>query len=115
MSLHIALMAVAGGALLTAILGSAIGWWCIAPSATGHSQMLIRFGMAVAGASCVATVISTVLMGGGWRERVHWELAADAGFAVLALGLLIGPIERELLRRASRNQGHQRHAESEGD
>lgn len=115
MSLHITLMAIAGAALLAAVLGSALGLWSIAPSATGHSQMLIRFGMASAGVSCVATVISTVLMGAGWRERVHWELAADAGFAVLAVGLLWGPIERALLRRTARNGHHQRHAESEGD
>ena len=115
MSLHITLMAIAGAALLSATLGSALGWLSIAPSTSSGSQMLIRFGMAAAGVSCVATVISTVLMGAGWRERVHWELAADAGFAVLALGLLIGAVERDVLRRASRNHRRERHAESEGD
>lgn len=115
MSLHIALMLIAGTALLAAVLGSALGWWTIAPSTTGRSQMLIRFGMAVAAVSCIATVLSSLALGATWRDRVHWELAADAGFAVLALGLLIGAIERERLRRAPRNQRHDRHAHSEGD
>lgn len=115
MSLHIALMLVAGLALLAIVVGSALGFWAIAPTATGHSRVLIRFGMALAAVSCIAAVMSATLMGATWRERVHWELAADAGFAVLCLGLLLGKLEGALNGWATRNDGHQQHAHREGD
>jgi hypothetical protein len=115
MSLHIALMSVAGLALLSIVIGGALGFWTIAPTATGHGRVLIRFGMAVAAVSCIATVLSSLLQGATWRERVHWELAADAGFAVLALGLLLGTLERTFHRGAARDDGHKQHAHGQSD
>jgi hypothetical protein len=115
-TLHLFFMGAAGMAFLTAIFGAALGFWDIAPSATPRSQMLIRFGMALSGAGCLATVLSAVAMDAKWYDRVHWELAADAGVAFLALGLLIGPLERRILhRRAARHSVQQRYRESHGD
>lgn len=115
-TLHLIFMGVAGAAFLTAIFGAALGFWHIAPSATERSQMLIRFGMSLTGAGCIATVLSAWAMNAKWYDRVHWELAADAGVAFLALGLLIGPVERAIFcNRAARHRTHQRHAQSEGD
>lgn len=112
LNLHLVFTALAGAALLALVIGAAVGFWRISPSVSGRSQMLIRFGMAVAGVSCVATVLSSWLTGAGWRDRVHWEIAADAGFAVLALGLLLGAVERDVMRRrATRDQLRQSHSE----
>jgi hypothetical protein len=104
MSWHLFFMGATAAFLLTTVIGSALGFWRIAPSASNRSQMLIRFGMAVAGVSCFATVLSSVLLAAGWRDRVHWELAADAGIAVLALGLLVAAWERDVLRRGATRQ-----------
>ena len=102
MTWHLIFMACAGICLLAAVIGGALDLWRICPTTSYRSQTLVRFGMAVAGVSCTLTVLQTWLMGATWRERVHWELTADAGFAILALGLLLGAVERDVLRRTAR-------------
>lgn len=101
-TIHLLCMAVVGAALLAAVIGSAMHFWRISPSASPWAQMLIRFGMGISGASSFASVFSALLTGAGWRERVHWELASDAGFAVLAVGLLCAAVERDVLRKVKR-------------
>lgn len=113
--LHLVLMGLAGLALLTTVVGGALGFWRIAPSTSHRSQMLIRFGMAVAGVSCFATVLSSVLQGATWRDRVHWELAADVGFLLLSLGLLVGAVTRDIRRRAAGKGYQQGYSASQGD
>lgn len=113
---HLIFMGVAGVAFIATIIGAALGCWHIAPSATERSQMVIRFGMALTGASCLATVLTSIAISAKWYDRVQWELAADAGVAVLALGLLMGPVERRILgRRTARQGAQQRYRESHGD
>jgi hypothetical protein len=101
-TIHLACMAVVAVALLTAVIGAALHLWRISPSASPWAQMLIRFGMGISGAFSFASVLSALVSGAGWRERVHWELATDAGFAILAVGLVTAAIERDLVRRAKR-------------
>jgi hypothetical protein len=109
MTLHISLMLIAGATLLIAVFGNALGYWRLSPSIWPVGQTIIRLGMSVAGVSCIATVVSSALLGTGWRERVHWELAADAGFALLSIWLLVGAAERDLrARRAARDEVRQR-------
>lgn len=115
MSLHIAFLLVAGFALLSVVIGSALGFWVIAPTATGHGRLLIRFGMAVAAVSSLSAAMSSIVLGATWRERIHWELAADAGFAVLAVGILLSAIERAFDRGAPRNKPHHGDASRQSD
>lgn len=111
-TLHLIFTGLAALALLGSVVGAGLGLWRIAPSVPPRSQLVIRFGMAVAGASSAATVLSSLMLGATWRDRVHWEIAADAGFALLALGLLWGALERDVLRRrATGDEARERHSE----
>jgi len=107
---HMLFMGIAGAALLANVVGSALGYWRIAPTVSHWGQMLIRFGMALAGVSCTSAAASAWLQGLAGHERVAWEAAAYFGFAVLALGLLVGAVERDFVRRrAARQHLSERH------
>lgn len=100
-TLHLIFMAVAGASFLIVVMGNALDIWEIAPTASPGIQKTIRFGMALAGASCIATVFTSVAMGARWYDRIYWEIGADLGVAILAVGLLALAAERTLFRSSS--------------
>lgn len=115
-TMHLLFLSITGIALLTAVIGNALDLWRLSPSIWPVGQTIIRFGMSISGVSCVAAALSAWAMGAGWRERILWELAADGGFAVLSIGLLVGAIERDIMRRrAAMKRGEKRYSAGHGD
>lgn len=115
-ALHVVLLAATGATLLAAVVGNALGVWRLSPSVWPIGQAIIRLGMGIGGACSLGAALIAWMTGATWRERVAWELAADFGIALLALGLLVGAVERDILRRgaAVKRAGNQ-HRASQGD
>jgi hypothetical protein len=107
--LHIAFLFVSGITLLAAVGGNAAGYFRLSPSVWPIGQAIIRFGMATAGSASMGAALLAWATGATWRDRIAWELAASAGFMVLSIGLLVGAIERDILRRTARKNLSQQH------
>lgn len=111
--LHVILSALAGLTCLAGLITDALGHLRLFATMPAIGRISARLGLGLIGAGGIAIV--TLAAGGvsaRSSNRTWWDLAVDAGLALLTLGMLAGALLRE--RRLAQERRQQGHREGKG-